>query len=244
MKPYYQDDAVTLYHGDCREIVPQLGLFTLVFTSPPYNQNLQAFKPSGMHKETNWVKRISSSYYDTMDEPEYQREQIELLDICHDRATDDGSLFYNHKLRWRDTIPIFPISWLLQTKWKMRQEIVWARDGSVTQNAKMFPPSDERIYWMRNKSFKWARANPTWMSVWKISSDADTPHPVAFPIELPTRAIVSVTEEGDSVLDPFAGSGTTGRAAKDLGRKCTLIEREERYCEIAARRMAQEVFRL
>ena len=47
-----------------------------------------------------------------------------------------------------------------------------------------------------------------------------------------------------TVLDPFAGSGTTGRACKDLGRKCTMIEREEKYCEIAARRMGQEVLNL
>ena len=49
---------------------------------------------------------------------------------------------------------------------------------------------------------------------------------------------------GETILDPFAGSGTTGRAAKDLGRKCVLIEREERYCEIAANRMRQEVLAL
>lgn len=52
----------------------------------------------------------------------------------------------------------------------------------------------------------------------------------------------ALKEEGH--IDPFAGSGTTGRAAKDLGRKCTMIEREEKYCEIAARRMQQEVLAL
>jgi site-specific DNA-methyltransferase (adenine-specific) len=56
------------------------------------------------------------------------------------------------------------------------------------------------------------------------------------------RWLVSeLSEEGQIILDPFAGSGTTGRAAKDLGRKAVLIEREERYCEIAARRMGQGV---
>ena len=48
------------------------------------------------------------------------------------------------------------------------------------------------------------------------------------------------TDEGETVLDPFAGSGTTGRACKDLGRKCILIEREEKYCDVIIRRMRQE----
>jgi site-specific DNA-methyltransferase (adenine-specific) len=52
------------------------------------------------------------------------------------------------------------------------------------------------------------------------------------------------TNPGETILDPFAGSCTTGRAAKDLGRRCVCIEREERYCEIGARRMQQEVLNL
>ena len=66
-------------------------------------------------------------------------------------------------------------------------------------------------------------------------------HPTEKPLTLFSWCI---QQAGDvqTILDPFAGSGTTGRAAKDLGRKCVLIEREERYCEIAAKRMLQEVF--
>lgn len=51
-------------------------------------------------------------------------------------------------------------------------------------------------------------------------------------------------DKGQIVLDPFAGSGTTGKAAKDLGWKAVLVEIEERYCEIAAKRMAQSVMKL
>jgi DNA modification methylase len=68
----------------------------------------------------------------------------------------------------------------------------------------------------------------------------DKGHPCEKPVELLTWCL-GLVPEAQTVLDPFAGSGTTGRAAKDLGRKAVLIEREEKYCEIAARRMGQEV---
>ena len=66
-------------------------------------------------------------------------------------------------------------------------------------------------------------------------------HPNEKPVKVVSKMVLVGTDKGQTILDPFAGSGTTGRAAKDLGRKATLIEIEERYCEIAARRMGQEV---
>jgi hypothetical protein len=68
-------------------------------------------------------------------------------------------------------------------------------------------------------------------------------HPTQKPLALILWCL-TLFPDAVTVLDPFAGSGTTGRACKDLGRKCTMIEREERYCEIAARRMGQEVLPL
>jgi DNA modification methylase len=93
-------------------------------------------------------------------------------------------------------------------------------------------------------------AKPTWQlkdktashasDVWPIRPDmADHEHPAPFPLKLPTRAIASVNAA--TILDPFMGSGTTLRAAKDLGRQAIGIEIDERYCEIAARRLAQGV---
>lgn len=65
-------------------------------------------------------------------------------------------------------------------------------------------------------------------------------HPTEKPVDLMSWCII-LAKDINTILDPFAGSGTTGRAAKDLKRQCVLIEREEKYCEIAAKRMAQEV---
>lgn len=75
-------------------------------------------------------------------------------------------------------------------------------------------------------------------------ANKETPHPNEKPLALVKKLVTLGTQPGETILDPFAGSGTTGRAAKDLGRKCVLVEREERYCEIAARRMRQEVLAL
>ena len=70
--------------------------------------------------------------------------------------------------------------------------------------------------------------------------DLASDHPAVFPIELPKRAIASAPN-AQLWLDPFMGTGTTLRAAKDLGRQAIGVEIEERYCEVAAKRMAQAV---
>jgi site-specific DNA-methyltransferase (adenine-specific) len=79
----------------------------------------------------------------------------------------------------------------------------------------------------------------------RSSETADkTDHPCPKPYGWMAWAICLASEDGETVLDPFMGSGTTLRAAKDLGRKAIGIEIEERYCEIAAKRMRQEVLPL
>ena len=89
----------------------------------------------------------------------------------------------------------------------------------------------------------------TWMAnhdeadVWRVPRDArsEYEHPAQKPVALAARAIRNSSKAGDLVLDPFAGSGSTLRAAKDAGRRAIGVEVEERYCEVAARRCSQEV---
>ncbi len=236
-------DGQTIIHGDCREVLPQLEKesVTCIVTSPPYNQRLNKFKPSGMHKETRWVGKISDGYFDDLPESEYQKQQIEVLNHLHRVATNDGSIFYNHKNRWRDGKYISPLSWLMRCDWKMRQDIVWSRNGSCTLNAKMFAPSDERIYWLVKGKHKWNQSSVGHLTVWNLNSKPDSAHPCAYPLSIPKRCIEATTNEDDTVLDPYLGSGTTLRAAKDLGRKGIGIEGLEKYCELAAKRLEQGV---
>ena len=234
-------DGITLYHADCRDVLPLLGKVDLVVTSPPYNQRIDTFKPSGMHKETAWVDNISSGYSDSMPEDEYQKWQADVLVMCYGAIRETGSVFYNHKVRWRDGVMIHPLTWIPTDGVRLRQEIIWARDGSCTLNARMFGPSDERIYWIAKGRHKWNQECVGFLTVWKINSKRFKSHPCVYPVEIPRRCIMATTDKGDTVVDPFTGSGTTLRAAKDLGRKAIGIEIEEKYCKIAAERLRQEV---
>jgi len=109
-------------------------------------------------------------------------------------------------------------------------------------NCKRYAPSHEAL-WAFGEPHWWNDALNTLMSVWPLSFDRDdNDHPCAFPVEIAKRPIESSCPPGGLVLDPFLGSGTTLVAAKMCNRRAIGIELEEKYCEMAARRLQQEVF--
>lgn len=211
----------------------------LIITSPPYNQGIDSFRPSGMHREGHWVEKVERlAYFDSMPEEEYQNGQCELLRVLHGVADDGGSLFYNHKNRYRDKRVVSPLEWL-PGPFVLRQEIIWSRPGSVTQNARMFLPSDERIYWMyKGDDFRFDDSTEikTWSSVWDIGLEPNRTHAVAFPVELPTRCIRACSIAADLVLDPYGGSGTTMIACERLARQSRLMEIDPKYCDVIVNR--------
>ena len=116
--------------------------------------------------------------------------------------------------------------------------MIWSKGEHTGMGDLSFPwkPDFEEIY-INGDGFYGRRTS----SVLRFNARTDSgrAHPTEKPVELMAELIGKC--DATTILDPFAGSGTTGRAAKDLGRKAVLIEIEERYCEIAARRMGQEV---
>ena len=227
----------TLWLGDCMSILPTLGKVDAVVTSPPYNTLPTSHKPSGLHGErksgvNQWIKKASEGYFDSMPELEYQKWLCGIIDEC--RQVCRGLVWVNHKIRYRDGEAIHPARMF---PWPIYTEVIWDRGGSMALNCKRYAPSTEHLLAF-GRPVVWNDNLNSLMSVWRIGFDRDkNDHPCAYPVQLAERPIVSSTRPGDTILDPFMGSGTTGVAAIQLGRKFIGIEIDPTYFEIACRRI-------
>lgn len=216
-------------------------LADLVVTSPPYNQELDSFKPSGMQKENPaWVQRMAGAYADSLPEPDYQDQQLQMFANVVEVCETDASFFYNHKIRYRDKYALSPREWIDRSlHWSVRQEIIWDRSSSITLNAKMFMPVDERVYWLiRGDKFHFndkARIKAMG-TIWRIAPHAEIAESAPFPVELPQRCIVACAPAHGIVLDPYAGTGTTMVAAMNTGRACYMMEIDPGYCDVIVKR--------
>ena len=219
MKPYFQDESVTIYHGDCRDVLPTLGKVDLVLTDPPYGIGDSANQSTDSRGDRTGNRAGGAN---TWHLPSEWDAELTLPDF------GDGQLiaWFGH---WRKRTDV-------EAKYgRARCEIIWAKDTHVG------PPCpaamrDERM-WVFGPSFIPRRFETTVWDVPIIPTWSHRHHKNEKPVGLLKRALLWLP--GETILDPFMGSGTTLRAAKDLNRKAIGIEIEERYCEIAAKRMSQ-----
>jgi len=241
MEPYYQDQSVTIYHGDCRDVLPSLGdaSVEIVVTSPPYNLVREWSGGGANSKMKNVDRKLLEWYDDEIPESDYQEQQKAVIREC--LRISAGSVFYNHKIRYahkRRGDILHPLDWLRE--FPVWTEIIWDRCGAQGGNSQRVLIQDERIYQIRKP--RRFHAGLGFSTIWRIPPDNINGHPCPFPESIPRRCVLLATDPGDTVLDPYCGAGTTLRAAKDRGRKAIGIEINEAYCEIAAKRLSQEVF--
>jgi site-specific DNA-methyltransferase (adenine-specific) len=233
LEPYYSDDYVTIYHGSNDGFIEDLN-FDLVVTSPPYNLNGDGNKSGG-----TYFKNLANGYAshdDAMPHEAYAAWQRGLLGRLWQKLPDDGAIFYNHKPRVGGPSVKLPFD-LLPDEVNLRQIVIWDRGSGFNRQFTYFVPAHEWVLLLAKPAFRTTTRSID--DVWRIPPETNTEHPAPFPLKLAMTAIAATSAK--VVLDPFMGSGTTLRAAKDLGRKAIGIELDERYCEIAAKRCAQEV---
>ena len=219
----------TIYNEDCLETMKRMpdNFVDLVLTSPPYNL--------GKGHHTGNIRH--NPYSDDLPEEVYQNQQVQVLNELH-RVTKD-SLFYNHKNRIKNGVSITPYSWLLKTKWKIKQELIWFNRSQNFDKIRFYPMT-ERVYWLIKDETKfYNNINHHDLFKWSaVGTKGD--HTRAFPDEM-VKDFLACFPENYTIYDPFMGSGTTARACKDLGRNYIGSEISKEYCDIAEQRLKQEV---
>ena len=214
--PYYDEDGITIYHGDCREILPTLTVGAIV-TDPPYGINAdraqasragrqhgRALAPSRDYGASDWDKSRPS-----------QREMGALLGAAP------------HAIIWGGNYFGLPGS----SGW-----LVW--DKMTGSNGY----ADCELAWT-NIPMAVRLIRFQWMGMLQQLPETRW-HPTQKPLPVMKWSLGFLPDPTGPIVDPYMGSGTTLRAAKDLGRKAIGIEIEERYCEIAAKRLGQMVLDL
>lgn len=215
VKPYYADERAGIYiiHGDCRDILPHLDPVDLVLTDPPYG--IGADRNLRANKQHGQAAAPSKDYgAGDWDGKPADNALLDLVVSKGSKAIVFGGNYFS--------LP--PSScWL-----------VWDKDNGDNGYA------DCELAWT-NLEKAVRRIKYRWMGM--LQQDMKNKEPRWHPTQKPVPVMAWAMQHGGgaNVLDPFMGSGTTLRAAKDFGRRFIGIEIEERYCEIAAKRMAQEV---
>jgi site-specific DNA-methyltransferase (adenine-specific) len=262
MNPYYAHAGVTIFHGDCREILPQIGSVDLVVTSPPYD-DLRVYgghswdfeaTARGLWKvvtEGGVVVWIVNDKTEDGDETGTSfRQAIRFKELgfrLHDTMIWNKGCFTgvgSVQIRYGPATEFMFI--LSKGKPKTFNAIrdrknIWA--GTIGKADTVRLPSGDIL--RKTHIGKLQADYGIRFNVWEISpemSNLERVHPGQFPETLARDHITSWSNEGDIILDPFSGSGTTLKAAKILNRRAIGIEIEEKYCEIAANRLSQEVF--
>ena len=223
MKPYYSDKWVTIYHGDCREILPVFQVLTnmhhgkamdLVWTDPPYN-----------------VGKDYGVWNDSMADDKYLKFCKEWIKQCKQVAKE---------------IAIYTPTKYLLDYWEMLGHefhqiiLTWTpegayRNGFVNQFASILTDAKPK-----------QRVKDTWSGLQMrgmgyFFKENDYGHPGYTSEAITCKVLTSFGDNGGFILDPFLGSGTTCYCAKKLNRISVGVEIEEKYCEIAAKRCSQMV---
>ena len=209
MKPYYQHQGITIYHGDCREILPTLEKVDLVLTDPPYGIG-EEYKSFDDTKEN--LKELIDDFFPLVKE---KSKRILL-------TPGNGN-------QWLYPVPDWTLCWFISAG---TGRSAWGFSCWQPVLAYGKDPYLEKCLGARPDALSRTETAENWLG-----------HPCSKPLNVwkwfLERGSAVTT---DIILDPFMGSGTTLRAAKDLNRQAIGIELEEKYCEIAAKRLSQEVF--
>jgi DNA modification methylase len=231
--PYYTDDHVALYHGDCREVTDWLGADVLV-TDPPYGL---AYRQNRAHSDLSLKQRRE------------QAAQLRQAGTQRMKGDSDVSLRDEMLSMWGDKPGLVFGMWRYPRPANTVQRLLWVKaHPEMGMSSMPWVTKDEEIYVIGDSLTQFmGRTEPGFYLTREQRSGATgqvarVGHPTPKPVALMERLIAKCPS--GVVADPFAGSGSALLAARANGRQAIGVEIEERYCEIAANRLCQDTLDL
>ncbi len=247
-----EDHSVRLYQGNCLELMDGFarrhpkGCFDMIFADPPY-----FLSNGGITCHAGKMVKVDKGAWDISRGAELNHEfNREWLRRCQSVLKPNGTIWVTgtHHV-------IYSVGFAMQQLgFKILNEITWEKPNPPPNlSCRYFTHSTETVLWAAKNAkskhafnyqqMKMENGGKQMKSVWQFTAPGKAEkgfgrHPTQKPVALLERCLRASTNEGDSVLDPFLGSGTTGVACQRLGRQFTGMELEKQYLEISKKRIA------
>lgn len=230
MTPYFEREGLTIYHGDSRDVLHDLewGSVDLVLTDPPYGMAFsgQSEKSAQANVAADGVRQgvrtVRQALFTTVP---LLKPDAHILMFCHWQSWPD---FYD----------------MVASYAKVRNALIWHKESGGQGNILTDYLRNYEVILYASRGARPISGDGSYSAVlsgFSRPNQQGRHHPTEKPVSLLTRLVDRHCPADGLVLDPFLGSGTTLIAAQLLGRRAIGIEIEERYCEIAARRLDQMV---
>lgn len=240
-----QTDSFTLFHGDCLEFLGErAGVYNMIFADPPY-----FLSNGGISVQSGKMVCVNKGKWDKSQGFEKDNAfNKEWLSLCREQLTDDGTIWVSGTFH-----NIFSVAQAMtECGYKILNCITWQKTNPPPNlSCRYFTHSTEFILWARKSEksrhffnydlMKKMNGGLQMRDVWTLPAIAPWEkkfgkHPTQKPLALLARIILASTKEGDSILDPFCGSSTTGIAANLYGRKFIGIDKEKKFLDISKKR--------
>lgn len=239
--PYYQDESVTLWHGDCREILPLIERVDVVLTDPPYSEHTHSSVRSSKMRANDRGGR-------------YGADTRRVVNLGFEHLADDLRVACSEQFArlasrwvlvfsdvesdhlWRGSLTTAGLDYV--------RTGAWVKVGSTPQFSGDRPATGFEAITIAHPPGRKRWNGGGKHAVWQVPIVLDRGrngarlHPTQKPLALMRELVALFSDPGDLLLDPFAGSGTTLVAARLEGRRAIGVERDEAHCEVIARRLA------
>lgn len=252
LKPYYENKErfIKLFEGNCLEVLPRLpqNSVDMVFADPPY-----FLSNGGITCYAGKMVSVNKGAWDVSQGIEENHKfNLAWLGECQKLLTKNGVIWVSGTAH-----VIFSVGFAMQQLgFKILNDIIWFKpNASPNLDCRYFTHSTETLIWAaKNQNskhtfnyelMKHISNGKQMRNMWEISPPLPSEkthgkHPTQKPLKLLERTLLASTNEGDIILDPFNGSGSTGVAALKLGRKYVGVEMSQEYLNLTIKRIEDE----